>query len=88
MDDVKTNLDDSGVENLSIWRERRGKVNEYELEKDEMDDVGKLVKDEKDPLNIMYLTRPDVLDASKVYGRSTFTECLFLFLGVKLYIMF
>lgn len=43
-----------------------------------MADVGRLVREEGDPLNILYLTSSDVIDVTEIY-RSTLDKGLFLY---------
>ncbi|GKV29469.1 hypothetical protein SLEP1_g38396 [Rubroshorea leprosula] len=48
--------------------------NKYSLNSDEEEEVGKLVREEGDIVNIMYLTSSDVIEAAKLYGPSSLSE--------------
>ncbi|GKV14628.1 hypothetical protein SLEP1_g25471 [Rubroshorea leprosula] len=60
VDDTEWSRGDVEVEQLSAWKAKKTKQNNYKLNEDEMEEVEKLVREEGDVMDIMYLTSPKV----------------------------
>ncbi|GKV11425.1 hypothetical protein SLEP1_g22686 [Rubroshorea leprosula] len=74
MDDTEWSRGDAEVEQLSAWKAKKTKQNNYKLNKDEVEEVEKLVREEGDVVNIMCLTSPGAIKAAELYGPSSLSE--------------
>ncbi|GKV24302.1 hypothetical protein SLEP1_g33929 [Rubroshorea leprosula] len=54
---------DAEVEYLSTWKAKKTKQNDFKLNEDEVEEVGKLVREEGDSVDIMYLTSLKAIEA-------------------------
>ncbi|GKV38647.1 hypothetical protein SLEP1_g46537 [Rubroshorea leprosula] len=55
VDDTEWSRGDAEVEQLSAWKAKKAKQDNYKLNEDEVEEVGKLVKEEGELVDIMYL---------------------------------
>ncbi|GKV20256.1 hypothetical protein SLEP1_g30410 [Rubroshorea leprosula] len=74
VDDTEWSRRDAEVEQLSAWKAKKTKQNNYKLNEDEMEEVGKLVREEGDVVDILYLTSPKAIEAAELYGPSSLSE--------------
>ncbi|GKV47170.1 hypothetical protein SLEP1_g54088 [Rubroshorea leprosula] len=74
VDDTKWVGREAEVEFLSAWKAKKANQNKYSLNSDENEEVGKLVREGGDTLNIMYLTSSDVIEVVELYGSSSLSE--------------
>ncbi|GKV33957.1 hypothetical protein SLEP1_g42392 [Rubroshorea leprosula] len=65
---------DAEVEQLSAWKAKKTKHNNYKLNEDEVEEVGKLVREEGELVDIMYLTNAEAIKAVELYGPSSLSE--------------
>ncbi|GKV38866.1 hypothetical protein SLEP1_g46726 [Rubroshorea leprosula] len=65
---------DAEVEQLSAWKAKKTKQNNYKLNEDEVEEVKKLVREEGDVVDILYLTSQEAIDAAELYGPSSLGE--------------
>ncbi|GKV08580.1 hypothetical protein SLEP1_g20193 [Rubroshorea leprosula] len=65
---------DAEVEFLSSWKAKKANQNKYSLNEDEEEEVGKLVREGGDLVNIMYLTSSDCIETAKLYRPSSLSE--------------
>ncbi|GKV48102.1 hypothetical protein SLEP1_g54938 [Rubroshorea leprosula] len=73
VDDTEWSRRDAEVEQLSAWKAKKTKQNNYKLNKDEVEEVEKLVR-EGDVVDILYLTSPMAIEAAELYGPSSLSE--------------
>ncbi|GKV07027.1 hypothetical protein SLEP1_g18838 [Rubroshorea leprosula] len=59
---------------LSSWKARRANQNKFSLNEDEEEEVGKLVREGGNLVNITYLTNAECIEAAELYGPSTLSE--------------
>ncbi|GKU91355.1 hypothetical protein SLEP1_g5240 [Rubroshorea leprosula] len=74
VDDTEWSMKDTEVEQLSAWKAKKAKQNNYKLNEDEVEEVGKLVREEGELVDIMYLTSAETIKAAKLYGPSSLRE--------------
>ncbi|GKV33127.1 hypothetical protein SLEP1_g41668 [Rubroshorea leprosula] len=74
VDDTEWSRRDAEVEQLSAWKAKKAKQNNYKLNEDEVEDVGKLVREEKEVVDIMYLTSAEAIKAAVLYEPSSLSE--------------
>ncbi|GLT36827.1 hypothetical protein SLA2020_111800 [Shorea laevis] len=79
VDDTEWSRRDAEVEYLSTWKSKKAKQNDYKLNEDEVEEVGKLVREEGDLIDILYLTSSKAIDAAELYGPSSLSEGVFVF---------
>ncbi|GKU91162.1 hypothetical protein SLEP1_g5072 [Rubroshorea leprosula] len=65
---------DAEVEQLSAWKAKKTKQNNYKLNEEEVEEVKKLVREDGDVVDILYLTSPEAIDAAELYGPSSLGE--------------
>ncbi|GKV35104.1 hypothetical protein SLEP1_g43417 [Rubroshorea leprosula] len=65
---------DAEVEQLSAWKAKKTKQNNYKLNEDEVEEVEKLVREKGDVVDILYLTSPQAMEAAELYGPSSLSE--------------
>ncbi|GKV30659.1 hypothetical protein SLEP1_g39448 [Rubroshorea leprosula] len=53
---------------------KKTKQNNYKLNQDEVEEVEKLVREEEDVVDILYLTSPKAIEAAELYGPSSLSE--------------
>ncbi|GKV50782.1 hypothetical protein SLEP1_g57477 [Rubroshorea leprosula] len=58
----------------AMRKAKKANQNKYSLNSDEEEEVGKLVTEEGDSINIMYLTSSDVIEVAELYGPSSLSE--------------
>ncbi|GKV13558.1 hypothetical protein SLEP1_g24554 [Rubroshorea leprosula] len=74
---------DAEVEVLSSWKVKRANQNKFGLNEDEEEEVGMLVRESGNLVNIMYLTSAKCIEAAELYGPSALSEAeMDNFLGV------
>ncbi|GKV00923.1 hypothetical protein SLEP1_g13531 [Rubroshorea leprosula] len=74
VDDTEWSRKDAKVEQLSTWKAKKTKQNNYKLNEDEVEEVEKLVREEGDVVDILYLTSPQAIEAAELYGPSSLSE--------------
>ncbi|GKU99683.1 hypothetical protein SLEP1_g12492 [Rubroshorea leprosula] len=74
VDDTEWSRRDAEVEHLSAWKAKKTKQNNYKLNEDEVEEVEKLVREEGDLVDIMYLTSSKAIKAAELYGPSSLSE--------------
>ncbi|GKV15250.1 hypothetical protein SLEP1_g26047 [Rubroshorea leprosula] len=65
---------DAEVEFLSTWNAKKANQNKYSLNRDEEEEIEKLVKKGIDGVDIMYLANSTVVEAAELYGASSLNE--------------
>ncbi|GKV23673.1 hypothetical protein SLEP1_g33375 [Rubroshorea leprosula] len=65
---------DGEIKELSRWKGKRRNPNHYQLGKVEKDEVERLERGGGELMNIMYLTSPEVVESSGIYGRSSLSR--------------
>ncbi|GKV30767.1 hypothetical protein SLEP1_g39547 [Rubroshorea leprosula] len=61
-----------------LLKAKKTKQNNYKLNEDEVEEVGKLVREEGELVDIMYLTSVETIKATELYGLSSLSEGFFL----------
>ncbi|GKV35458.1 hypothetical protein SLEP1_g43721 [Rubroshorea leprosula] len=74
VDDTEWSRRDAEVEQLSAWKAKKTKQNNYKLNEDEVEEVEKLVREDGDVVDILYLTSPKAIEAAELYGPSSLSE--------------
>ncbi|GKV53349.1 hypothetical protein SLEP1_g59882, partial [Rubroshorea leprosula] len=74
VDDIEWSRRDAEVKQLSAWKAKKTKQNNYKLNKDEVEEVEKLVREDGDVVDILYLTSPKAIEAVELYGPSSLSE--------------
>ncbi|GKV15262.1 hypothetical protein SLEP1_g26058 [Rubroshorea leprosula] len=74
VDDTEWSRGDAEVEQLSAWKAKKTKQNNYKLNEDEVEEVKKLVREEGDVVDIMYLTSLGAIEVAELYGPSSLSE--------------
>ncbi|GKV11643.1 hypothetical protein SLEP1_g22883 [Rubroshorea leprosula] len=74
VDDTEWSRGDAEVEQLSAWKTKKAKQNNYKLNEDEVEEVGKLVREEGELVDIIYLTSAEAIKATELYGPSSLSE--------------
>ncbi|GKV36264.1 hypothetical protein SLEP1_g44413 [Rubroshorea leprosula] len=74
VDDTEWSRREAEVEYLSAWKVKKVKHNDYKLNEDEVEEVGKLVREEGDLVDILYLTSSKAIEAAELYGPSSLSE--------------
>ncbi|GKV26049.1 hypothetical protein SLEP1_g35411 [Rubroshorea leprosula] len=74
VDDTEWSRRDAEVEQLSAWKAKKTKQDNYKLNEDEVEEVGKLVREEGDVVDILYLTSPNAIEVAELYGPSSLSE--------------
>ncbi|GKV12462.1 hypothetical protein SLEP1_g23602 [Rubroshorea leprosula] len=74
VDDTEWSRGDAEVEQLSAWKAKKTKQNNYKLNENEVEEVEKLVREEGDVVDILYLTSPQAIEAAELYGPSSLSE--------------
>ncbi|GKV03026.1 hypothetical protein SLEP1_g15391 [Rubroshorea leprosula] len=74
VDDTEWSRRDAEVEQLSAWKAKKSKQNNYKLNEDEVEEVKKLVREDGDVVDILYLTSPQAIEAAELYGPSSLSE--------------
>ncbi|GKV49654.1 hypothetical protein SLEP1_g56393 [Rubroshorea leprosula] len=74
VDDTEWSRRDSEVEQLSAWKAKKTKQNNYKLNEDEVEEVKKLVREDGDVVDILFLTSSEAIDAAELYGPSSLGE--------------
>ncbi|GKV27717.1 hypothetical protein SLEP1_g36854 [Rubroshorea leprosula] len=80
VDDTEWSIKDAEVEQLSAWKAKKIKQNNYKLNEDKVEEVEKLVREEGDVVDILYLTSPKAIEAAELYGPSSLSEGLCMFI--------
>ncbi|GKV35999.1 hypothetical protein SLEP1_g44185 [Rubroshorea leprosula] len=80
VDDTEWSRRDAEVEQLSAWKVKKTKQNNYKLNEDEVEEVKKLVREDGDVVDILYLTSQEAIDAAELYGPSSLGEGWWMFL--------
>ncbi|GKV30733.1 hypothetical protein SLEP1_g39513 [Rubroshorea leprosula] len=73
-DDTEWGKWDAEVRALASWKAKRANQNKFSLNEDEEEEVGKLVREGGDVLNIMDLTSAACIEAAELYGPSALSE--------------
>ncbi|GKU90627.1 hypothetical protein SLEP1_g4597 [Rubroshorea leprosula] len=74
VDDTEWSRREAEVEYLSAWKAKKVKQNEYKLNEDEVEEVRKLVREEGDLVDILYLTSSKAIEAAELYGPNSLSE--------------
>ncbi|GKV30943.1 hypothetical protein SLEP1_g39704 [Rubroshorea leprosula] len=74
VDDIEWSRRDAEVEQLSAWKSKKTKQNNYKLNEDEVEEVKKLVRGDGDVVDILYLTSQEAINAAELYGPSSLSE--------------
>ncbi|GKV47754.1 hypothetical protein SLEP1_g54621 [Rubroshorea leprosula] len=74
VDDTEWSRRDAEVEQLFVWKAKKTKQNNYKLNEDEVEEVEKLVREDGDVVDILYLTSPKAIEAAELYGLSSLSE--------------
>ncbi|GKU97125.1 hypothetical protein SLEP1_g10305 [Rubroshorea leprosula] len=74
VDDTEWSRRDAEVEQLSAWKAKKTKQNNYKLNEDEVEEVKKLVREDGDVVDILFLTSSEAIDAAELYGPSSLGE--------------
>ncbi|GKV33306.1 hypothetical protein SLEP1_g41832 [Rubroshorea leprosula] len=74
VDDTEWSRRDAEVEQLFAWKAKKTKQNNYKLNEDEVEEVKKLVREDGDVVDILYLTSQEAIDAAELYGPSSLGE--------------
>ncbi|GKV49231.1 hypothetical protein SLEP1_g55994 [Rubroshorea leprosula] len=74
VDDTEWSRRDAEVEQLSAWKAKKTKQNNYKLNEDEVEEVEKLVREDGDVVDILYLTSPKAIEAAELYGPSSLSD--------------
>ncbi|GKV22104.1 hypothetical protein SLEP1_g32000 [Rubroshorea leprosula] len=74
VDDIEWERGDVEVELLSSLKAKRANQNKFRLNEDEEEEVGKLVREGGNLVNIMYLTGAECIEAAELYGSSALTK--------------
>ncbi|GKV37550.1 hypothetical protein SLEP1_g45571 [Rubroshorea leprosula] len=74
VDDTEWSRREAEVEYLSAWKVKKAKLNEYKLNEDEKEEVEKLVREEGDLVDILYLTSSEAINGAELYGPSSLSE--------------
>ncbi|GKV45986.1 hypothetical protein SLEP1_g53010 [Rubroshorea leprosula] len=74
VDDTEWSRRDAEVEQLSTWKAKKTKQNNYKLNEGEVEEVEKLVREEGDVVDILYLTSSKAIEAAELYGPSLLSE--------------
>ncbi|GKV49879.1 hypothetical protein SLEP1_g56603 [Rubroshorea leprosula] len=74
VDDPEWSRRDAEVEQLSAWKAKKTKQNNYKLNEDEVEEVEKLVREDGDVVDILHLTSAQAIEAAKLYGPSSLSE--------------
>ncbi|GKV03522.1 hypothetical protein SLEP1_g15810 [Rubroshorea leprosula] len=80
MDDTEWSRRDAEVEQLPAWKAKKTKQNNYRLNEDEVEEVEKLVREDGDVVDILFLTSPKAIEVAKLYGPSSLSEGLCMFI--------
>ncbi|GLU06911.1 hypothetical protein SLE2022_238960 [Rubroshorea leprosula] len=88
VDDTEWSRRDAEVEQLSAWKAKKTKQNNYKLNEDEVEEVEKLVREEGDVVDILYLTSLKAIEAAELYGPSSLSEGLCMLLPFATYLNF
>ncbi|GKV06020.1 hypothetical protein SLEP1_g17957 [Rubroshorea leprosula] len=59
---------------LSAWKAKKTKQNNYKLNEDEVEEVEKLVREDGDVVDILYLTSHKAIEVVELYGPSSLSE--------------
>ncbi|GKV47271.1 hypothetical protein SLEP1_g54185 [Rubroshorea leprosula] len=65
---------EAGIVMLFAWKAKKTKQNNYKLNEDEVEEVKKLVREDGDIVDILYLTSPEAIEAAELYGPSSLSE--------------
>ncbi|GKV41023.1 hypothetical protein SLEP1_g48604 [Rubroshorea leprosula] len=74
IDDTEWGKGDAEVRALASWKAKRANQNRFSLNRDEEEEVGRLVRKRGDVLNIMDLTSATCIKAAELYGPSALSE--------------
>ncbi|GKV06286.1 hypothetical protein SLEP1_g18185 [Rubroshorea leprosula] len=74
VDDTEWSRRDAEVEQLSAWKAKKTKQNNYKLNENEVEEVEKLVREDGDVVDILYLTSPEAIEAVELCGPSSLSE--------------
>ncbi|GKV43031.1 hypothetical protein SLEP1_g50372 [Rubroshorea leprosula] len=74
VDDTEWSRRDVEVEHLSAWKAKKTKQNNYKLNEDEVEEVRKLVREEGELVDIMYLTSTEAIKVAELYGPSSLSK--------------
>ncbi|GKV46450.1 hypothetical protein SLEP1_g53434 [Rubroshorea leprosula] len=74
VDDTEWEKGDTEVEELSSWKAKRTNQNKFSLNEEEEEEVGKLLREGRDLVNILYLTNAECIEAAELYGPSALSE--------------
>ncbi|GKV51706.1 hypothetical protein SLEP1_g58337 [Rubroshorea leprosula] len=74
VDDTEWGKGDAEVRALASWKAKRANQNRFSLNRDEEEEVGRLVRKKGDVLNIMDLTSAACIEAAELYGPSALSE--------------
>ncbi|GKV02600.1 hypothetical protein SLEP1_g15018 [Rubroshorea leprosula] len=74
VDDTEWSRRDAEVEQLFAWKVKKTKQNNYKLNEDKVEEVEKLVREDGDVVDILYLTSPKAIEATELYGPSSLSE--------------
>ncbi|GKV01680.1 hypothetical protein SLEP1_g14219 [Rubroshorea leprosula] len=74
VDDTEWGKGDAEVRALASWKAKRANQNRFSLNRDEEEEVGRLVRKKGDVLNIMDLISAACIEAAELYGPSALSE--------------
>ncbi|GKV26014.1 hypothetical protein SLEP1_g35375 [Rubroshorea leprosula] len=74
VDDTEWGKGDAEVRALASWKAKRANQNRFSLNRDEEEEVRKLVRKRGEELNIMDLTSAACIEAAELYGPSILSE--------------
>ncbi|GKV15179.1 hypothetical protein SLEP1_g25981 [Rubroshorea leprosula] len=74
VDDTEWSRRDTEVEQLSAWKAKKTKQNNYKLNEDEVEEVEKLVREKGDVVDILYLTSAKAIEVAELYGPSSLSK--------------
>ncbi|GKV48565.1 hypothetical protein SLEP1_g55364 [Rubroshorea leprosula] len=74
VDDTEWGKGDAEVRALASWKAKRANQNKFSLNRDEEEEVGRLVREKGDVLNIVDLTSATCIEAAELYGPSALSE--------------
>ncbi|GKV24322.1 hypothetical protein SLEP1_g33949 [Rubroshorea leprosula] len=74
VDDTEWDRGDAEMESLATWKAKKANQNKYSLNRDEEEEIEKLVRKKGDIVDIMFLTSSDAIEADELYGPSALSE--------------
>ncbi|GKV36245.1 hypothetical protein SLEP1_g44393 [Rubroshorea leprosula] len=74
VDDTEWGKGDAEVRELASWKAKKANQNMFSLNEDEEEEVGRLVRERGNLLNILDLTSAQCIEAAELYGPSALSE--------------